>query len=269
MIIEQTYSLLKQLYGDKLNKLVVADVRIGLYLTAVRLSDASVGTSATLDNEHPFCAKSDRDFGDFTPLKIRGKKVMDILDTQKKSGTISSLKTAVLSATSSKIISSGKYKIIDNYDPIQLLDLNSVKRIAIVGAFQSYIRKVSQTGNRLSVLELNENALAPEQKKYYVPAGEYKKILPESDIVIITGQTLVNRTIDDLLSVIAEGTQVVVTGPSSNIIPDILFKNKVSIIGAVRITDPEVLFDVVSEGGTGYHLFEYCARKICILKGDE
>jgi uncharacterized protein (DUF4213/DUF364 family) len=119
------------------------------------------------------------------------------------------------------------------------------------------------------VLELNENALAPEQKKYYAPAGEYKKILPESDIVIITGQTLVNRTIDDLLSVIAEGTQVVVTGPSSNIIPDILFKNKVSIIGAVRITDPEVLFDVVSEGGTGYHLFEYCARKICILKGDE
>ncbi len=74
MIIEQTYSLLKQLYGDKLNELVVADVRIGLYLTAVRLSDDSVGTSATLENEHPFCAKCDRDFGEFTPLKIKGQK---------------------------------------------------------------------------------------------------------------------------------------------------------------------------------------------------
>jgi uncharacterized protein len=269
MIIEQTYNLLKRLYGSKLGELIVSDVRIGLYLTAVRLSDNSIGTAATLEDEHPFCAKSNRDFGDFTPLKIRGQKVMDILETQKESGTISSLKTAVLSAISSNIISSGKYKIVDNYDPIQLLDLNSGKRIAIVGAFQSYIRKISQTGNKLSVLELDENALAPEQKKFFVPAGEYKKLLPVSDIVIITGQTLVNRTIDDLLSVIAEGTQVIVTGPSSSILPDVLFDNKVSIIGAVRITNPEILFDIVSEGGTGYHLFEYCARKICILKGDE
>jgi len=32
---------------------------------------------------------------------------------------------------------------------------------------------------------------------------------------------------------------------------------------------PEILFSLVREGGTGYHLFEYCAQKICILKGDE
>jgi uncharacterized protein (DUF4213/DUF364 family) len=269
MIIEQTYNLLKRQYGNKLKELIISDVRIGLYLTAVRLSDNSIGTSATLEDEHPFCAKSNRDFGDFTPLKIRGQKVTNILETRKESGTILSLKTAVLNAVSSKIISSGKYKVIDNYDPIQLLDLNSRKTITIVGAFQSYIRKISQTGNKLSVLELNEDALAPEQKKFFVPAGEYKKILPASDIVIITGQTLVNRTIDDLLSAITKGTQVIVTGPSSSILPDILFENKVSIIGAIRITNPEILFDIVSEGGTGYHLFEYCARKICVIKGDE
>ncbi len=269
MIFEQTYNLLKRLYGDKLNEIIISDIRIGLYLTAVRLSDNSIGTSATLENEHPFCAKSNRDFGDFTPLKIKGQKVTNILETEKVSGTISSLKTAVLNAVSSRIISSGKYKIIDNSDPVQLLDLNPGKTITIIGAFQSYIRKISQTGNKLFVLELNEDALAPEQKKFFVPAGEYKKILPDSDIVIITGQTLVNRTIDDILSVITKGTQVVVTGPSSNILPDILFENKVTIIGAVRVTKPEILFDIVSEGGTGYHLFEYCARKICILKGDE
>ena len=50
--------------------------------------------------------------------------------------------------------------------------------------------------------------------------------------------------------------------------PDILFENKVSIIGAVKITKPEILFDIVGEGGKGFHLFEYCAKKICILKGD-
>ncbi len=268
-IIEQTYNLLKSRYKSKLEELIISDVIIGLYLTAVRLSDNSIGTSATLPDDHPFCAKSDRDFGDFTPLKIRGQKVQDILETKRGSGIISSLRTAVLNAVSSKIISSGNYKIVENCDPIQLLDLNTQKTITIVGAFQSYIRKISETKNKLFVLELNENTMTPEHKKFFVPAGEYKQILPASDIVIITGQTLVNRTIDDLLSVIIPGTQVIVTGPSSGILPDILFDNKVTIIGTIRITKPEVLFDIVSEGGTGFHLFEYCARKICILKGDE
>lgn len=266
MIIEQTYKLLKTKYSDNLSELIISEIKIGIYLTAVRLSDGSVGTSATLQDNSPACAKVSRDFGDFTPLKIRGQKALDILETKKESGIISSLKTAVLNAVSSKIILSGSYKIVENCDPVQLLDLSAPKTITIVGAFQSYIRKISETGNKLFVLELSENTLTGDQKKLFVSADKYKEILPVSDIVIITGQTLVNRTIDDLLSAITQRAQVIVTGPSSNILPDILFENKVSIIGAIRITKPEILFDIVSEGGTGFHLFEYCAQKICILR---
>ena len=233
------------------------------------LSDRSTGTSATITDNSPVCVKSNRDFGDFTPFKIIGHRALDILETKKESGLIMTLKTAVLNAISSGIIASGNYKIIENCDPVQLLDLKPKKTITIVGAFQSYIRKISETGNRLFVLELSENALTPEQKEFYVPAGNYREIIPVSDIVIITGQTLVNRTIDDLLSVISPDTQVIITGPSGNILPDILFENKVNIIGAIRITKSEVLFDVVSQGGTGFHLFEYCAQKICILQRDE
>jgi uncharacterized protein (DUF4213/DUF364 family) len=269
MIIEQTYNLLKTRYKKQIEKLIIADVRIGIYLTAVRLSDNSTGTSATLAYDQPFCAKSNRDFGDFTPLKIRGQKVLDILESKKESGILSSLRIAVLNAISSKIISSGTYRIIEDLDPLQLVDLASRKTITIVGAFHSYIRKISDTTNKLYVLERNEEALTAEYKKFFITAEAYKTILPVSDIVIITGQTLVNKTIDDLLLAISPGSQVIVTGPSGSIIPDILFENKVSIIGASIITKPELLFDIVSDGGTGFHLFEYCARKICILKDDQ
>ncbi len=189
-IIEQTYNLLKSRYRSKFEELIISDVRIGLYLTAVRLSDDSIGTSATLVDDHPFCAKSNRDFGDFTPLKIRGQKVPDILETNKESSIISSLKTAVLNAISSKIISSGNYKIVEDCDPIELLDLNYRKTITIVGAFQSYIRKISETGNKLFVLELSENALTPEQKKFFVPAGEYRKILPLRILLLLPDKHL-------------------------------------------------------------------------------
>lgn len=268
MIIEQAYTLIRNRYGNEFHRLVVTDVRIGLYLTAVRLSDGSIGTSATITDDHLPCAKRIRDFGDFTPLKIKGRSATEIIETEKESSLILSLRAGVLNAVSSKLILEGDYKIIEECDPIQLLDLNSRKTITIVGAFQSYIRKIAPTENKLYVLEFNENALAEEHMKHFIPATEYKKILPLSDIVIITGQTLVNRTIDDLLESVSPEAQVVITGPSSNLIPDILFENKVSIIGSARITNPDILFDLVSEGGTGYHLYEYCARKICILRKD-
>jgi uncharacterized protein (DUF4213/DUF364 family) len=269
MIIEQTYNLLKSIYKGRIADLTISDVRIGIYLTAVRLSDGSIGTSATVDDDQPFCSKNNRDFGDFTPLRIRGQKVPDILGTGKDTGTLLSLKMAVLNAVSSTLVTAGFYSIIEDCDPIQLVDLDSRKTITVVGAFHSYIRKISDTGNKLFVLEKNVEALGQEYRKFYVPAAEYKSILPDSDIVIITGQTLVNRTIDELLGTISPGTKVIVTGPSSNLLPDILFRNKVNIIGAVRITKPEILFDIVSEGGAGFHLFEYCARKICILNGNQ
>jgi uncharacterized protein (DUF4213/DUF364 family) len=237
-------------------------------MTAVRLSDDSYGVASTLAESQPDCTKKNRDFSDFTPLKIKGQKVSSLFETKKESDAISTFKIAVLNAISSKMILSGNYKIVENCDPIDLIDLSSKKTITMVGAFHSYIGKISETENRLSVLEINENALTSEQKQFYVPAKEYKTLIPDSDIVIITGLTLVNNTIDNLLSVIPKKAVVVVTGPSSSIIPDILFDNKVNIIGATRITKPDVLFDVVSEAGAGYHLFKYCAQKISILRSD-
>jgi uncharacterized protein (DUF4213/DUF364 family) len=269
MIIEKTYNLLKTRYNDRIEKLMISDVRIGVFMTAVRLSDNSCGSSSTLVDDSFHCVKNKRNYGDFSPLKIKGKKVCDLFETEIESNIILTLKIAVLNAISSGIISTGNYKIIENCDPVDLLDLNAHKTITIVGAFHSYIKKIAETGNKLYILELNKNALTDEEKKYFVPANDFKKVFDESDIIIITGLTLVNKTIDNLLTAIPDKTLAIVTGPSSSIIPDVLFANKINIIGSTRITKPDVLLDLVSEAGGGFHLFDYCAKKICILRDYE
>lgn len=269
MILDETYSLLKTRYSSLIKSLTISDVRIGLYLTAVKLSDGSSGVASTIKDGALHCVKEKRDFNDFTPTQIAGKRVIDLFETPKNTGIVNSLRIAVLNAISSTFISNGKYKVIENSDPIELVDLTPRKTITIVGAFQSYIQKISATDNQLFVLELDENALIDGHKKHFVPAEEYSKIVPISDVVIITGLTLINNTIDGLLSAISPHTQLVVTGPSSSLIPDILFQNKVNIVGGTQITNPDVLFDLVSESGTGYHLFKYCAQKICILNVSE
>ncbi|MCB0650238.1 MAG: DUF364 domain-containing protein [Saprospiraceae bacterium] len=267
MIIAKTYELLHLKYGSRIKDLLIEDIRIGTFMSAVKLSDQSYGLASTLFDEDTYCGKKNRDFSAFTPGNIKGQKVTDLFETEKKSGLIDTLKTAVLNAISAKILEEGHYRIIQNADPVDLIDLQPPKVITIVGAFQSYIEKLSATENTLHVLELNESALLDHQKKFFVPASQYEIVVPVSDVVIITGLTLVNNTIDDLLAAISPGTQVVITGPSSSLVPDVLFDHKVTAIGATRITHPELLFDVVGSGGKGYHLFRYCAEKISILPG--
>ena len=268
MILEQTYELLQAKYAKKIENLFIKDVVAGIYLTAIRLSDNTVGMASTLPEKHPFCGKHERDFGEFTPLKIKGRRVADLLLKDRSIPWISSLQTAAVNAISSGLISSGRYNIIEDTDPVNLLDLSSKKTITLVGAFQSYIKEISAAGNKLYVLEFNESAFPENQKKYYVPATEYEKVIPISDIVIITGQALVNNTISDLLNAVSNGTRVIVTGPSGSILPDVLFANKVNIIGCSRIVKPGKLFELISQGGKAYHLYEYhIARKICITRG--
>jgi uncharacterized protein len=265
MISDKTYHLIKSKYDNLLAQLTIVDVRIGLHLSAVELSDGSVGVAGTLNETRVHCAKINRDFGDYTPSQITGRGIIDLFETTKKSNIIDTLKIAALNAMSSRLLLNSEYKILEDTDPVDLIDLQSTKTITIVGGFQSYIQKISETRNKLYVLELDENALTDEHKKFYVPADEYTKVLPVSDIVIITGLTLVNNTIDGLLASVMPGTQVIVTGPSGSILPDILFENNVNIIGATRITNPALLFKIVSEAGTGYHLVKYCAQKISVL----
>ncbi len=265
MILQQTYNYIASNPEVKIDELIIDKVCFGLRLTAVLLSDGSCGMASTSDDENVRPDKKDRDYGDFSPAKYSGKTVAHLFGTDKKSGLIDTLKIAVLNAISTRLIEKSKFKIIEDKDPIDLIDLNQGKKITIVGAFRSYIEKISHTNSILRVLELDEEALTEKYKKYYVPASHYTHVIPDSDIVIITGLTLVNNTLDGLLEVVKPGTQIIVTGPSANIIPDVLFQNKVNIIGATKVYDSDMLFKLVSEAASAYHLFNYCAKKICII----
>jgi uncharacterized protein (DUF4213/DUF364 family) len=90
-------------------------------------------------------------------------------------------------------------------------------------------------------------------------------VLQDAGIVIITGLTMVNNTFDDLLKACPADAQIAVVGPSSNLLAEVLFARNVSIIGSTLITHPDLVFDLISQGAAGYHLFEYCAEKVFIL----
>lgn len=268
MIIDQALKNISGRLGKKWPDMLIADLRIGLYLTAVKLSDGSAGVATTLENPVKHCKKENRRFGDFSPMHIKGQKVADLFAHADHNPVSDSLRLATLNALSSQWITNGNHRLHFDTDPIDLLDLSGSKHIVVVGAFQSYIRKILPTKNKLTVVELRRDALTHDQQHLFVPAADAHRVVPGADVVILTGMTLVNNTLDKLLELVTEGQEVVVTGPSSSILPEVLFANGVSTIGATLITDADKLLELAGQAGAGYHLFHYCARKVTIKKAN-
>lgn len=265
-MISSTLDLLIERYGIELENITIEDVCIGVFLTAVKLSNGAYGLASTQisrDQSH----RSRRDLAPFTPFKIKGQKISDLFLREKPPRVGDSLQVATLNALSAQVMTPENYHILEDKDPVDLLDLSGGKTITLVGAFQSYIRKLKITDNHLQVLELNPKAFQPEDGKYYVPARQADQVLPNSDIVIITGSATVNHSLDGLLDLIPSTTTVVVTGPTSSYIPDLLFEKGVDFVGATRITDPEKMMQMVGEAASGFYLFRYCANKIVVARG--
>jgi len=266
MFVQQVYQSVQEKSGNAFGKLTIDEVRIGVFLAAVKLSNGEMGIASVIDNNEVHqISKKNRDFGAFTPLQIAGKRVEELFLHPKNTALIQMLKIASLNAYFHELLHKNHYKILKNTDPIDTLDFSKFHNIVMVGAFNSYIQKIANIHSHLQVLELNEEAFLPEHRSFYVPANRYSEIIPTADLVIMTGLTLVNNTFDALLQCISPSSTSILIGPSASIPPELFFKNHITMIGGTLITQPDKLFDLVSQGAAGYHLFEYCAEKITIF----
>jgi uncharacterized protein (DUF4213/DUF364 family) len=102
------------------------------------------------------------------------------------------------------------------------------KNVALVGRFR-FIPQLRQTARRLWVIEQH-----PAQDEY--PAESAADLLPQADVVAITGSTLVNHTLDGLLALCNSNATVIVLGPTTPFSP-ILFNHGVNIICGTCVVD--------------------------------
>lgn len=87
-----------------------------------------------------------------------------------------------------------------------------------------------------------------------------------SNVVIVTGTSIVNRTIDDILSLITHNKRTAIIGPTASMIPDGFFIRGVDIMAGVRISDADGMIKILKQGGSAYHLLRACSEKIAFIK---
>ncbi len=93
------------------------------------------------------------------------------------------------------------------------------------------------------------------------PPAEVEKLLPGSQIAIITATAIINNSIDHLLDLAESCREVAVLGPSTPLLREAFSATPVSCLSGVRILDPGKVLQVIGEGG-GFREFKCYAQKL-------
>lgn len=126
---------------------------------------------------------------------------------------------------------------INAFDYLQTLAPG--KTIVLVGHFPQ-VEKLRQGGARVLVLE-------KQPRGRDIPAEAAPDIVPLADILAITGMTLVNQTLEDLLHWRSPRALVMLLGPSTPLTP-LLFDYGIHLISGTQIVDEEAALLTIQQG---------------------
>ncbi|MGQ9586114.1 MAG: Rossmann-like domain-containing protein [Anaerolineae bacterium] len=113
------------------------------------------------------------------------------------------------------------------------------KHVVIVGHFP-FVERLRQRVGHLAVLELRPRPGDLE-------AARAADILPQADVIGLTGTVLLNRTFDALRRLWRPGAYVVMLGPTTPLSP-VLFDYGVDLLAGTYVTDPPVALRHAAEG---------------------
>ena len=150
------------------------------------------------------------------------------------------LEASIGMATINSLIDIEESKCIEKNAFEIILDKGQGKNVAIVGHFP-WIPKLKGRTKNLWVLEqrLREGDLS---------AKEADRILPQCDVVGITGTSFINHTVEGLLN-LCKDSYVVLVGPTSPL-SSVLFEYGIDAICGSKIIDSDQLIRSISEGAT-------------------
>jgi len=123
-----------------------------------------------------------------------------------------------------------------------------------VGHFP-FVEKIRQVASSLWVLE--KHPIEGDE-----PAEKASELIPQADVVAITGTALLNGTMDDLLSYCNKSSFVMVLGPSTPISP-VWFDYGVDMVLGSVVTNVEGALRKISEGAI-FRQLKDCVRLLAI-----
>ncbi|NHJ21591.1 MAG: hypothetical protein EAX91_11655 [Candidatus Lokiarchaeota archaeon] len=269
MILEKTVNLVEQIY--KYHKILppkVNRVVIGLGYTGVELIsyayDPFLGLASTLPNiiQSTYCTKiefagklTDKSFKELMSWSYNGPSLEKIIGI------------ASLNAASQHILEiRNPYKEVKE-NLIDFLKINKQTRTIFIGFMKPMIKSVLTKTRLIRIIDNNPLINSSYRNIPIIKdVEELKESEMETDILFCTGTTLINDTLEHILSLFKNrANAIVILGPSVSFLPDILFDKGVNIVGGMKMLDSESTIKILQEGG-GTKLFKRYGKKYNFIK---
>ena len=220
---------------------VVKDIRQGPFQTAVLTDNGGLASTLRDRNNHEHHA----------PVKeagtLLGKEALEIAQMAYSS---SLLEASIGMATINSLLEVDEKQCVSLNAADLLAEKGKGKKIAIIGHFP-FVPELRQVAKELWVIEQH-----PREGDFTEDAAE--KLVPQADVVGITGTTFTNHTIEHVLSLCRREAYVIILGPTTPLSPT-LFDYGIDAISGTKVVDPEAVLRYVSQGANfrqikGIHL---------------
>lgn len=267
-LLSEAATFVRGALGDRLDDVTLERVVFGLFFTGVKLSTGEGGLCFTPIKEIPeavCCPSSARAM----PLsgRLRGTPGSSMLEWLGSANPLkAALGIACLNALSEHCSAEGEHCGYplgrgDAFDAVPVADF---PKAVVVGALIPMLRRLKRSGTQWTVLEMDPATLKGEELEHYLPAERFGEVVPDADLLVITGVTVLNGALPGLMAAAKPGAEVIVTGPTVSMDPEPLFRLGVTVVGGLRVTDADTAMDVIAEGGSGYHLFGRSAEQTIV-----
>jgi uncharacterized protein (DUF4213/DUF364 family) len=274
-ILNETIACVTDILGRELDGITVERAVIGLFFTGVKLTagpngEQTAGTCATPRDAIPgdiCCPVSARAAGFQT---LAGRTAAELIEgALAENGLSRAVGIATLNALAElcwRRRPNPAVALLAGADAFDASEIREGERVVLVGAFIPFLKALKRRHQPYLVLEQNPAALKAEEMPFYRPADLAPEVVPGADVLLITGATLLNDTLEDLLALAAPAARVTVLGPTVGMLPDAFLARGADILGTVRITRPDAFLDLLAEGGSAPHFLGQSAEKIVLAR---
>jgi uncharacterized protein len=270
-IVRETAATIRRVLGSELQTITVERAVIGVFFTGVKLDNGIAGACATPIKTIPeaVCCPSSAMAMPF-PGRLHGRRALDLLDeTEAASGLRRAVGIATLNAVADLCWQRRPHPEFEVREGVDAFDATAIRpgdRVVVVGAFIPFLRALKARGIEYLVLENDPGTLKSEELPFFRQADQAPQILPAADVVLATGTTLLNHTLDTLLGHIRPDAQVTLVGPTVPLLPDAFEQRGVNVLGGIRVTHADEFLDILCEGGSGYHFFGKSAERVVVVR---
>jgi len=252
-ILKEAAATLRELYGDKLDAVVVERLVVGVFFVGVKLSNGCGGVAYM----PPELIRStgSRILKGSMPT-IRGMRAAALMDGGIRSPFGDVIMMAALNALSVPFMKIDRYCVdtIGELSGLPSLFIN--RRVCIVGAITPLLKRLKVLGAaEVSIIDRKKETLVDAGYGTFVPPERTAETLARCETAVFTGAAIANGTIEHLISLVPETAAIAVVGATAAFVPQPLFRRNVALVETDVVTNSDLALEIVAEGGGGRRLF--------------